>query len=191
MRIYETTFIINPQSDDATIEKHVGDVKDIITNTNGKIINENHMGTRRLAYEINKLTQGYYASFIYEAPTDVLSLLDRHFKINDAYIRNLTIRIEGDPEEYLKQQDPFGKHGTDRREGYQKPVRGSAPVKAEADTPAAEEASVEKTETTDASEEKTETVDVPEQKTETADAPEQKTETADTPEEDKPSEDEL
>lgn len=181
MRIYETTFIINPQSDDATIEKHVGDVKDIITNTNGKIINENHMGTRRLAYEINKLTQGYYASFIYEAPTDVLPLLDRHFKINEAYIRDLTIRIDGDPEEYLKQQDPFGKHGSDRRDGYQKPNRDSAPVKKEDDTPVAEEVPVEKTET----------VDVPEEKTEIADAPEEKTETADTPEEDKPSEDEL
>ena len=116
MRIYETTFIINPQSDDTTIEKHVSAVKDIITNTNGKIINENHMGTRRLAYEIKKLTQGYYATFLYEAPTEILPKLEHHFKINEAYIRDLTVRIECDPDEYLKQQDPFGKHGSDRRD---------------------------------------------------------------------------
>lgn len=116
MRIYETTFIINPQSDDATIAKYVSDIKDLITSTNGKIINENHMGTRRLAYEINKLTQGYYATFLYEAPTEILPKLEHHFKVNEAYIRDLTVRIECEPEEYLKQQDPFGKHGSDRRD---------------------------------------------------------------------------
>ena len=135
MRNYETTFIINPQSDDATIEKHVGDIKDIITTSKGTIINENHMGTRRLAYEINKLTQGYYASFIYEAPSDVLPLLDRHFKVNEAFIRDLTIRIECDPQEYLKQQDPFGKHGSDRHgdsRDSDRPHHKDAPAKEEA-----------------------------------------------------------
>ena len=138
MRNYETTFIINPQSDDATIEKHVADIKDIITTSKGTIINENHMGTRRLAYEIEKLTQGYYATFLYEAPAEVLPLLDHHFKINDAFIRDLTVRIECDPQEYLKQQDPFGKYGSDHRRegstGYQKP--GS-------DTPQKKEASAD------------------------------------------------
>ncbi len=124
MRVYETTFIINPQSDDATIEKHVSDVKEMILKTDGKIISENHMGTRRLAYEIDKLTQGYYATFLYEAPTDILPLLDHHFKVNEAFIRDLTVRIECDPQEYLKQQDPFGKHGSDRPDDSRRGHRG-------------------------------------------------------------------
>ncbi len=174
MRIYETTFIINPQSDDATIEKHVGDIKDIITNTNGKIINENHMGTRRLAYEINKLTQGYYATFLYEAPTEVLPMLDRHFKVNEAYIRDLTVRIECDPEDYLKQQDPFGKHGSERRHDSSGPNRPSRETAS--DTEDSEKA-VE-----------VETVpeDVPTEKT-----PDEDTQKIDTPSEDKPSDEEL
>lgn len=114
MRIYETTFVINPQTDDSTIDKHVKDVQEIIASSNGKIIHESAMGTRRLAYEIKGLTQGYYASFLYEAESDVLGKLDRHFKINEAYIRDLTIRIEADPEDVIKQIDPFGKHGSGR-----------------------------------------------------------------------------
>lgn len=188
MRIYETTFIINPQSDDATIEKHVGDIKDIITSKNGKIINENHMGTRRLAYDINKLTQGYYATFLYEAETDVLPLLEHHFKVNEAYIRDLTVRIECDPQDYLKQQDPFGKHGSDRREGssgYQKPGSGSDAPKTEKKVPSdeakADEAPAEETKTTEAPAEEVKATETPVEETKPVDAP------AD----DKPSEDEL
>ncbi len=103
MRFYETTFIVNPQTDDATIDGHVKDVAAVITNNSGKIIHEDHMGTRRLAYPINGLTQGYYASFIFEGPTSVLPQLDRHFMLNEQYIRNLTIRFDGDPQKYLEE----------------------------------------------------------------------------------------
>ena len=86
MRTYETTFIINPQTDDATLEKHVSDVASIITASKGKILHKNSMGTRRLAYEINGLTQGYYANFLFEAPSDVLPRLDILFTIPLAVI---------------------------------------------------------------------------------------------------------
>ncbi|UCE24027.1 MAG: 30S ribosomal protein S6 [Candidatus Zixiibacteriota bacterium] len=96
MNLYETTFIINPQTDDATIDRHVREVADLITRNQGKIQYEDHMGTRRLAYEINGLTQGYYASFIFEAPVSVLPVLQRHYMLNESYIRHLTVRFEGD-----------------------------------------------------------------------------------------------
>ena len=95
MALYETTFIVNPQTDDATIDRHVKAVLDIITEAGGKIVYENRMGTRRLAYAINKLTQGYYANFIFEAPKTVVSQMDRHMRLGEAYMRHLTIVFEG------------------------------------------------------------------------------------------------
>jgi len=106
MNLYETTFIINPQTDDATIDRHVRDVADVITRNQGQIRYEDHMGTRRLAYEIQGLTQGYYASFIFEAPTGVLPQLERHFKLNEQYIRHLTVRFEGDLDKLLQRSRP-------------------------------------------------------------------------------------
>lgn len=102
MRIYETNFIINPQTDDATIDNRVAAVSDIITQNGGKIVCEDHMGTRRLAYPIKGLTQGYYGSFIFEAPSDVLPLLDRHYKLDESYIRFLTVEFEGDLAELIE-----------------------------------------------------------------------------------------
>ena len=82
MRVYETTFIVNPQTDDATIDQQVVAISDLIARYGGKVLREDRMGTRRLAYPINKLTQGYYHSFIFEAPQEVLPELERYFRIN-------------------------------------------------------------------------------------------------------------
>ena len=97
MKIYETTFIVNPQADDATIDRQVNAVAEIIQNNNGRIIKSNRIGTRRLAYPIQNLTQGYYADFIFESEPDVLPKIERLFKLEDAYIRHLLIRFDGDP----------------------------------------------------------------------------------------------
>lgn len=95
MRIYETTFIINPQTDDATIGGHVQNISNLITENGGKIVLEDHLGTRRMAYPIKKLTQGYYGSFIFESPPELLVKLERHYKQDESYIRFLTVLFEG------------------------------------------------------------------------------------------------
>ena len=95
MRTYETTFIINPQTDDAQIDRQVTDITDLIKTNGGEIKCENRIGTRRMAYAIQGLTQGYYTQLFYEAPQDALPVLDRHFKLEDPYIRFMTVLFEG------------------------------------------------------------------------------------------------
>jgi len=131
MRTYETTFIINPQTDDVTIERHIGDVADVITKNNGKIVHEDKMGTRRLAYPIQGLTQGYYASFIFEAPSEVLPLLDRHYKLNEMYIRNLTVRFDGKLEEIIQQENPFVKPSVNKVVPAEKAVKVETKIETE------------------------------------------------------------
>lgn len=125
MRLYETTFIVNPQTDDATIDRQVKSISDLITSHGGKIVREDRLGTRRMSFPIAGLIQGYYASFIYEAPTTMLPELERLFKIEDAYIRYLTIIYEGDPNVEPQQRDAFARtleegdeRGRERRGGY-------------------------------------------------------------------------
>lgn len=96
MQVYETTFIVNPQINETDIARHVKDVADLIAKSGGKIVHEDHLGTRRMAYDIKGLSQGYYGNFIYEAPADFPKSLERHFKLEEAYLRYLTIRFEGD-----------------------------------------------------------------------------------------------
>lgn len=117
MILYETTFIVNPQSDDAVIEEKVKSISELILANGGKIVHEDRMGTRRLAYPINKLHQGYYATFLHESDKSVLPLLDRHMKLGEEYMRHLTIRFEADPERV------YG----DKKEDYRAPRKFAKP----------------------------------------------------------------
>ena len=107
MRYYETTFIVNPQADDATIDRQVKVVAELIATNGGKIVYEDRIGTRRLAFPIRGLNQGYYASFVFEGATSILPALDRLFKLEEAYMRNLTILFEGDPMTIKERKDAF------------------------------------------------------------------------------------
>lgn len=105
MRIYETTFIINPQTDDASISRDIQSVTSLIAQNGGRILHEDRLGTRRLAYEIKRQTHGYYTSIIFEAPAQVLRLLDRHFRLGETYLRHLTVLCERDLKELIKPEE--------------------------------------------------------------------------------------
>jgi len=96
VRLYETTFIVNSQADDASLDRQVKAISDLISNNGGRIISEDRIGTRRLAYQIKGLSQGYYTSIIFEGATTLLPILDRHYRLEEPYIRYLTILYEGD-----------------------------------------------------------------------------------------------
>jgi small subunit ribosomal protein S6 len=96
MRVYETTFILSPQADEATFDRQITAVADIINRNNGKILRQDRWGIRRLAYPIRKFNQGFYTRFIYEGSNDILTEMDRHFRLEEQFLRNLTVIYEGE-----------------------------------------------------------------------------------------------
>ena len=101
MRIYESTFILSPQADDAAFDRQINAVTDLIERNDGKTIKEDRWGIRRLAYPIKKFTQGYYTRLVFEANNKVLTELERFYKLEEAYIRYLTVLFEGDHKERI------------------------------------------------------------------------------------------
>jgi small subunit ribosomal protein S6 len=99
VRLYETTFILGPQADEATFDRQINAVSDVIKRYNGKVFDEDRIGIRRLAYPIRKYTQGYYARLIFTGDNSVLSELDRFYRLEEAYIRYLTVVFEGNLDE--------------------------------------------------------------------------------------------
>ncbi|HWR81856.1 MAG TPA: 30S ribosomal protein S6 [Candidatus Deferrimicrobium sp.] len=134
MQLYETTFIVNPQTDDASLDRQVRAVADLITTSGGRIVHEDRMGTRRLAYPIKGLTQGYYTSIVFEGPAEVLPPLTRHFKLGEAYLRHLTILFEGDVEALAagRQAEPAADSRADARPRRPESPRAEIPSKAPA-----------------------------------------------------------
>jgi len=131
LNLYETTFIVNPQGEESAIDAQVKAIGKIITDNGGKIVREERMGTRRLAYPIAGLNQGFYATFLFEAEPPVLPLIDRYLKLGESYLRYLTIRYEGDPDKSYGDafQKSFeverGREGEDEdRRGFRSDRRG-------------------------------------------------------------------
>lgn len=88
---YETIFII-----DATLnEESVTGLKDKFTSLiekNGELESVDEWGKRRLAYEINDRTEGFYYLVNFKAEADFPKELDRQYKITEGILRTIIIR---------------------------------------------------------------------------------------------------
>ncbi|MFN0159495.1 MAG: 30S ribosomal protein S6 [Bacteroidota bacterium] len=93
-RMYETTFIVNASLDDAQIDTVIGRVQDTITKNGGVIAALNKWGRKRLAYAINKKTNGFYVNIEFSAPGALLALLERSYQLDEMILRYLTIVLD-------------------------------------------------------------------------------------------------
>jgi small subunit ribosomal protein S6 len=82
---------LDGEKKDATVEL----VKEII-NDGGEVVNVNVIGTKRLAYPIQKKNNGHYVLIEFNAPTDLPKELDRRLRISDDVVRHLIINKDED-----------------------------------------------------------------------------------------------
>ena len=93
MNKYEIMFILK-SNDEEAIKNEVSNLKAIITDMKGEIVNEKEMGNKKLAYPINKEVNGYYYVINCNASNDVVAEFDRKARINENVIRHLIIRLD-------------------------------------------------------------------------------------------------
>lgn len=88
---YETIFII-----DATLaEEKVTELKDKfvgLIEKNGTVESVDEWGKRRLAYEINDRTEGFYYLVNFKSEAEFPKELDRNYKITEGVLRTIIIR---------------------------------------------------------------------------------------------------
>lgn len=93
MRKYETLFVLKNNLEEAArtavIEKFTG-----IIAKDGEVTNVDEWGSRKLAYEIEKLTEGYYVLVDFNANPELPRELERNFKISDDVLRYVVINKE-------------------------------------------------------------------------------------------------
>ena len=93
MNKYEIMFILK-SNDEEAIKNQVSELKAIITDMKGEIVNEKEMGNRKLAYPINKELNGYYYVINVNADNEAVAEFDRKARINENVIRHLIIRLD-------------------------------------------------------------------------------------------------
>ena len=91
---YEAMLVINPALGEEGIAAVVERFKSLIE-TNGTLAEVDEWGARRLAYEINHITEGYYVLMKFTSGPEFPAELDRILGITDGILRRLiTLRAE-------------------------------------------------------------------------------------------------
>ena len=91
---YEVLYILNPNLSEEETQAVVEKFKTLIEQ-NGTIDEMEEWGKRKLAYEINYLSEGYYVLVKFTSGPEFPAELDRILGITDGVIRSLvTLRFE-------------------------------------------------------------------------------------------------
>ena len=92
MRNYETMFILKPELEEEAIIAAVARFEDVVKNGGGEVIKTDRWGKRRLAYEVNGITEGHYILITFKSPSSTAQELDRILRIQDDVVRQLVIK---------------------------------------------------------------------------------------------------
>ena len=94
MHQYELMVILDPEIDERTVAPSLDKFLNVIRNDGGTIDKVDIWGTRRLAYEINKKTEGIYAVVELHRRRATTTELDRQLKLSEAVMRTKVLRAE-------------------------------------------------------------------------------------------------
>ncbi|CAL8900452.1 MAG: 30S ribosomal protein S6 [Kocuria sp.] len=94
MREYELMVILNPEVEERAVEPTLKKFLEVVTKENGTVDKLDIWGRRRLAYEIQKKSEGIYAVVNFTAEPQTAKELDRVLNLNEAVMRTKIIRPE-------------------------------------------------------------------------------------------------
>jgi small subunit ribosomal protein S6 len=92
MRTYELMTIHRPGLEEDEVRARVTDVQTLLEGAGAKVTSTDLWGKRRLAYEIEKVTEGYYSVVAFEGEADAVAELDRMLSLSDEVLRHKVFR---------------------------------------------------------------------------------------------------
>ena len=93
MNKYESVVIINPSVEEEKVKELSQKFTDII-NHDGKVEKIEELGKKKLAYEVKKNKEGYYIVINFEANPNLITELERNYRIIDQVIKFITVKAE-------------------------------------------------------------------------------------------------
>ena len=128
---YETVMVFSMKQGEDGIQALIEKFKALIEK-HATLQSVDEWGKRKLAYLINKESEGYYVLMNFEAEAEFPAELDRIYKITDGIMRSLIIRKPDGAEVVVKKDEPKVEAA--------KEAPAEEPAEAPAEEPAAEEA---------------------------------------------------
>lgn len=111
MRRYETIFIASPTLTDEQADELVRLAEGVIAEQGGELLKTEKWGRKKLAYEVQKFSEGYYTLFELNAGPTLIAELERRFRNNDSVIKFLSVRMDEEAKAAERQKARYEREG--------------------------------------------------------------------------------
>ncbi len=92
MRNYELMVILDPDLEERTVSPSLDQYLNLVRQDGGSVESVDVWGRRRLAYEVDKKTEGIYAVVTLSADAATVKELDRQLNLNESVMRTKVLR---------------------------------------------------------------------------------------------------
>ena len=92
LRAYEVMVILAPDLEERTVAPSLDTYLNVVRKDGGSVGSVDVWGRRRLAYEVDKNTEGIYAVIELQAEPATVKELDRQLTLNESVLRTKVIR---------------------------------------------------------------------------------------------------
>jgi small subunit ribosomal protein S6 len=93
MNKYESLYILKPDIEEEARKALIEKFKTLVEQNGGKVEKVDEWGTRKLAYEIDYIKEGYYVLMTFESGPQLPAELERNYNISDSVLRYNVIRL--------------------------------------------------------------------------------------------------
>ena len=94
MNQYETVFILSPVLSDDQMKEAVAKFTKVLTDNGAEILNEEAWGLKKLAYQIQKKTSGFYNLIEFKAEPALIDKLEVAYRRDEKVIRFMTVKLD-------------------------------------------------------------------------------------------------
>jgi len=91
---YETVFILTPVLSDTQMKDAVEKFKQVLTDGEAEMVNEENWGLKKLAYPIEHKNTGFYQFFEFKGKPSLVNTLEVEFKRDERIMRFMTTVLD-------------------------------------------------------------------------------------------------
>ena len=104
MNQYETVFILTPVLSDEQMKETVAKFKTLLTDNGAEFLNEETWGLKKLAYNIQKKSSGFYVLFEFKAEPTIVKTLETGFRRDEKVLRYMTVKFDKYAAQYAEKR---------------------------------------------------------------------------------------
>jgi len=108
LKQYETVFIMTPVLSEDQMKETVKKFENFLLSKGAEIIHQENWGLKRLEYQIQKKSTGFYQLFEFKAEPSLVSELELQYRRDERVMRYLSITLDKDAIAYAEKRRTLG-----------------------------------------------------------------------------------